>query len=322
MVNSKTGWVVGFFLAGACIGAPALWGARVQIPAGTPLQLRIDRSVSSDASLNEPVDFTVVDAVRIGDLVVIPAGAHATGGVSISRMGGGKVKGHHSRLGITLNGVYGVDRRTLVPLRFRVGATYLVTSVSKKSSARIQSGTVLDAIVDRDTAVDVELPKPPEPVATLTAEPSSVEKGNSVTLAWTTENATDADLQPGIGRVDPRGSRSVSPSDPTTYTLTAKGAGGTKTTSVFVNVILPPAPPKVETVEKGTLDINSDPQGANIEIDGNLVGTTPSKVPLPAGAHKLTLSLRGYKTVEVTLTVLGGATQGWAPTLEKEAAPQ
>src|SRR3989337_1945387 len=69
-------------------------------------------------------------------------------------------------------------------------------------------------------------PPPPAPSVSLTAEPSSIERGQSATLRWSSQNVTDMDLQPGIGRVDPQGTRSVSPTDSTTYTLTGRGPGG------------------------------------------------------------------------------------------------
>jgi peptidoglycan-associated lipoprotein len=86
-------------------------------------------------------------------------------------------------------------------------------------------------------------PPPTAPTATLTAEPGTVEKGHSVTLSWSTQNATDVDLQPGIGTVHAAGSTTVTPRDSTTYTLTAKGAGGSADATARVTVTIPPPPP-------------------------------------------------------------------------------
>lgn len=79
--------------------------------------------------------------------------------------------------------------------------------------------------------------------ATLTADPATVEKGQSVTLRWSSQNATDLDLQPGIGKVQSEGSVSVTPQDSTTYTLTATGLGGTQTPEARVSVTPPTTPP-------------------------------------------------------------------------------
>jgi peptidoglycan-associated lipoprotein len=78
---------------------------------------------------------------------------------------------------------------------------------------------------------------------TLTAEPSTVEKGQSVTLSWTSQNATDLDLEPAVGKVQAQGSSSVTPDDSTTYTLTATGPGGTQSATARVTVTVPPPPP-------------------------------------------------------------------------------
>src|SRR5690349_3956730 len=67
-------------------------------------------------------------------------------------------------------------------------------------------------------------PPPPTPTATLTASPESVDKGQSSTLTWQTSNATDISIDNGVGAVQANGSQQVSPTDSTTYTLTAKGA--------------------------------------------------------------------------------------------------
>ena len=86
-------------------------------------------------------------------------------------------------------------------------------------------------------------PPPPAPTVTLTAEPSTVEKGQSVTLSWTSQNATDLNLDNGIGKVQAQGSTTVTPQDSTTYTLTATGPGGTQTATARVTVTVPPPPP-------------------------------------------------------------------------------
>lgn len=85
-------------------------------------------------------------------------------------------------------------------------------------------------------------PPPPPPVtATLTANPASIQSGQSSTLTWSTQNATDVTLEGN--KVDPSGSQSVSPTQTTTYHLSAKGAGGTQDATATVTVTAPPPPP-------------------------------------------------------------------------------
>ena len=86
-------------------------------------------------------------------------------------------------------------------------------------------------------------PPPPAPTVNLTAEPSTIERGQSATLSWTSQNATDLTLDPGLGKVQAQGSTTVTPLDSTTYTLTANGPGGSQTATARVTVTVPPPPP-------------------------------------------------------------------------------
>ena len=86
-------------------------------------------------------------------------------------------------------------------------------------------------------------PPPPTPkavTATLSANPTSIQAGQSSTLTWSTENATDVALDGN--KVDPSGSQTVSPTQTTTYHLTAKGAAGTQEATAQVEVAAKPTP--------------------------------------------------------------------------------
>jgi len=84
-------------------------------------------------------------------------------------------------------------------------------------------------------------PPPPVPAAKISANPVSIDKGATTSLAWSSENASDCTIMPGIGAVQQSGSKAVSPDASTTYKLACKGAGGTAESSTLVNVIQPPA---------------------------------------------------------------------------------
>jgi peptidoglycan-associated lipoprotein len=89
-------------------------------------------------------------------------------------------------------------------------------------------------------------PTPTKPTVTLNAPSSPIASGASATLSWSSTNATDLDLQPGVGKVAPEGSTPVTPSQSTTYTITAAGPGGTATASARVEVSQPQAAPPAE----------------------------------------------------------------------------
>lgn len=78
--------------------------------------------------------------------------------------------------------------------------------------------------------------KPVAPTVTLSASPTAVNAGSAVTLSWTSTNATSVWIDQGIGNVSLNGSRSIAPSQTTTYTITATGTGGTVTSSATVQV--------------------------------------------------------------------------------------
>lgn len=85
-------------------------------------------------------------------------------------------------------------------------------------------------------------PAPPtaKPSVTLNASPASINAGQSVTLSWSSTNATDLDIQPGVGKVAPEGSTPATPTESTTYTITASGPGGSASATAHVDVNAPP----------------------------------------------------------------------------------
>jgi peptidoglycan-associated lipoprotein len=91
-------------------------------------------------------------------------------------------------------------------------------------------------------------PPPAAPTASLTANPTTVEKGQPVTLSWQTSNATDVTIE-GMGAVNTNGNTQVTPADSTTYRLTAKGPGGTQDATARVTVTQPPPPPPPQPTE-------------------------------------------------------------------------
>jgi len=85
-------------------------------------------------------------------------------------------------------------------------------------------------------------PPPPAPTASVSVNPSTIQGGQSASLTWQTSNATDVSID-GIGAVQPNGSQTVSPTESTTYHLTAKGSGGTQEATARLTVTAAPAPP-------------------------------------------------------------------------------
>jgi len=78
----------------------------------------------------------------------------------------------------------------------------------------------------------------PPPTASITADPLSIELGQSVVLNWRTTNATAVSID-GIGQVAVNGTQTVSPANSTNFHLVAKGDGGTTEANVRVTVNIP-----------------------------------------------------------------------------------
>ena len=50
--------------------------------------------------------------------------------------------------------------------------------------------------------------------------------------------------------------------------------------------------------EQGTVTLNSNPDAVEVSVDGSFVGTTPAKIKLAAGKHKIRALLDGYENWE------------------------
>ena len=84
-----------------------------------------------------------------------------------------------------------------------------------------------------------------KPVISFTGDPTSIVRGDAVTLRWAVQNADAVTIEPGVGTVSASGSRQVYPTTNATYLLRASGPGGTETARVTVTVSAPTEAPKV-----------------------------------------------------------------------------
>ena len=86
-------------------------------------------------------------------------------------------------------------------------------------------------------------PPPALPTVILSASETIIQQGHSVTLTWSSTNATALAIDQGVGTVAPEGSMSVTPQQSTTYTITATGPGGSASATSRITVTAPPPPP-------------------------------------------------------------------------------
>lgn len=77
-----------------------------------------------------------------------------------------------------------------------------------------------------------------------------------------------------------------------------------------------PEPTAVSQARGSTVSIHSQPAGADIEIDGAFVGSTPSRLELAPGEHTVAINKTGYKPWQRKIKVTGGEVT-ISPELEK-----
>lgn len=126
-------------------------------------------------------------------------------------------------------------------------------------------------------------PPPPPPsaprpqaarIGSFTVEPQTIDRGQPALLTWSAANATDVSIDQGLGTVAANGSRQVFPSATTTYTLTARSAGGMDSRSVTVNVnspAPPPPPPPVAPRISGAEMLSREAQDAYFDYDSSSI---------------------------------------------------
>ena len=68
---------------------------------------------------------------------------------------------------------------------------------------------------------------------------------------------------------------------------------------------------------EGSILIKSDPDAAEITINGNFVGTTPSTIQLKPGDHTVLIQKTGFKSWQKTMSVSAGSSVTLSATLEK-----
>ncbi len=166
---------------------------------------------------------------------------------------------------------------------------------------------------------------PPTPATCnyLTASPTSLPYGGgTVTLSWSTSNATSVSIT-SIGSVGTSGSSNVSVTSNTTFTLTAVGAGGNASCTASVTVSPPPQTPAA-TCDSFTADRNTVPyNGGNVVLTWTTTNATSVSIDNGVG----NVSADGSKnvfvnsTVTFTLTAVGaGGNDTCTVTITKSAA--
>jgi len=147
--------------------------------------------------------------------------------------------------------------------------------------------------------VTVHLP----PAVSISADLDTIIAGESSTLTWSSTHADSCVIEPGIGIVAPNGSTQVSPTETTTYTITATGHGGTASDSVTVTVHDPSAPPTIDfTASPATIG-----QGDSSTLSWSSYNGTIAHIDNGIGAVPIegTTAVSPSHTTTYTITITG-----------------
>jgi hypothetical protein len=150
--------------------------------------------------------------------------------------------------GETAKLVYQAENATSVNITPGVGRVDLGGSVSVTPTrtttytitANGGPGAGTDSCTVEVTVASTQLPR----IVRFVANPLTINAGQSSTLSWTVENATDVQIST-IGKVNLVGTQSVTPAATITYTLTATNASGSVTAQTTVTVNAVAAPPTI-----------------------------------------------------------------------------
>jgi hypothetical protein len=183
--------------------------------------------------------------------------------------------------------------------------------------------TVTDPGGMKSTArTTVTTAKPPEVrITRFTAQPDRIRAGESSLLTWNVDNADEVTIT-GIGKVANSGTQSVTPSETTTYRITAKGKGGEASDLVTVYVETPDvrilrfqaAPASIVSGETSTLSWATD-NAATVSILGvsDNLPANGSVTVAPTTSTTYTLVARSKDGREVSAATSVVVTVGLAP---------
>jgi len=245
---------------------------------GTAVTLRLGRSLSSaDAHAGDRVDFEVAEEVSVNRIVVVPKDSRASGTVITAHKK--RRMGRAGKLDVSIDSV-----------QLASGEKATLRAV-KESQGGSHTGIMAGGMVATSLIV-----WPAAPVFLLMhGKDVTIPKGTEVTAYV----SGDVKLDPA--KFQPAPLVPAAPPVPTTQQVppsspdATPNAGPTDTTPV--------SPDQGAAAE---LDVSSTPDGADIEIDGNFVGSTPSTVGVVAGPHQLSVKKAGFKPWERKITVSSG----------------
>jgi hypothetical protein len=252
---------------------------------GTPVRLRLSRNLSSaDATLGETVDFEVLDDVKVNEVVVISRGAVALGTVTEAQSK--RRMGRAGKLNVNIDHVRLVsDER--VALR-AVKETKGGSNTGKMTGAIVATSIVFFPAAPLFLLVhgkDITIPKGTEITSYVNGEVSL--------------SATKFGAKASIARKE----SATAQSNPSKSNHDEKEGDGSPTAARVAKVT-----------------ITSEIAGAEIELDGQFVGSTPTTLDIVEGVHRITVR-NGGKVWERSIRLSVGGSVAVNASFDQTSAP-
>jgi hypothetical protein len=250
--------------------------AQIVVPDGTKLRLRLDQTLSSaTADEGQTVELSVAEAIKVDGAIIVPEGSRATGTVVLAQEK--RRMGRSGKLDFSVDRVRATNGEWL-PVRY---------TLTKKQG---DSKAVSTGVITAGVAV-VFWPAAPF-VLLRHGKDTTINKGVTFDVFIDGNHTVNsAPNQYQIARTQP--------ANPVILPISAQPA-------TFTQPITPaPTPMGVNAADQATVAITSTHPDADIEINGNFVGSAPTAVKLAPGQYTVTVR-KGAQVWQRNLQVTAG----------------
>lgn len=237
---------------------------------GTPVRLRINRTVSSaDAHVGDTIDFEVLDDTSVNGVLVIPKGGLAFATVTEAQAKRRMARGGKLDINIDYVKLLSGDKAALRAVKDLKGGGHTGAMVG---------GMVATSLVFFPAAPFFLF---------MHGKDITIPKGTEVTAY------INGDMKLDTAKFQPLSDNKE--------VANAGGVSAARSTSA-------------------KLQLESSPPGADIDLDGNFVGNTPSDLEVSQGDHTILVKKPGFKDWERKLQVSAGSSVHLNAELEKTTA--
>ena len=251
--------------------------AQVVVPDGTKLRLRLDQTLSSGtADEGQTVELSVAEAVKLDGVTVVQEGSRATGTIILAQEK--RRMGRAGKLDFSVDRVRGVHGDWL-PVRY--------TPTKKQGDSKAVSTGIITAGV-------AVVFWPAAPLVLLRhGKDTTINKG--VTFDVFIDGNHTLNTAPAL----------VSAASPQ-YQPVRPAAASPNVVPVGMSANTPMQPMPMNSAEQAAVMVTSNESGADIEINGSFVGSTPTATKLAPGQYTITVR-KGTQLWQRTLQVNAGS---------------